>query len=86
MEEKVLAVIRKELTWVTPGEMTPTADLVKDLGADSLDFEMIRCDLEAEFDIDINDEEIATVKTVGDAVRTVERLVKQAEEFQREVR
>jgi acyl carrier protein len=45
-----------------------TASFTEDLGADSLDVVELVMALEDEFGIDIPDEEVGNIKTVGDAV------------------
>lgn len=52
-------------------EAPDTAGLAADLGADSLDMVEMRMDLEDEFGVDLPDEEIAMILTVGDAIRYV---------------
>lgn len=52
--------------------VTETALVVKDLGADSLDFVEIGMSVEEEFDIEIDESEYESLKTVGDIVRTIE--------------
>lgn len=51
------------------------SDLVNDLGADSLGGVELIMKLETEFDIEISDDEIPSIKTVQDIVNTVERLI-----------
>ena len=55
-----------------PSAVTETALVVKDLGADSLDFVEIGMSVEEEFDIEIDESEYESLKTVGDIVRTIE--------------
>ena len=59
---------------ITEAQMTGEAELVRDLGADSLDVEMIRGDVEERFDIDVSDEALEKVKTLGDVVNLVREL------------
>lgn len=68
-DEKVKQILRKQLSAVTLEEMNEDASLVKDLGADSLDMELIRCDLQEEFDVEITDELAERLITVGDLIR-----------------
>lgn len=46
--------------------------IIEDLGADSLDVVDIVMRLEEEFDLEVPDEEIETMKTVGDIVHFLE--------------
>lgn len=48
-------------------EVTDTASFQEDLGADSLDIVELVMALEEEFGIDIPDDEVNSIKTVGDA-------------------
>ena len=46
--------------------------LNEDLGVDSLDAVELSLDLETEFDVEISDEELASLKTVKDIVDLIE--------------
>ncbi|RBP68278.1 acyl carrier protein [Alkalibaculum bacchi] len=48
--------------------ITLEADFIEDLGADSLDLAEMVMSFEDEFDLEIEDEEIEQIKTVGDVV------------------
>jgi len=52
---------------IPAGQVTPTASFSDDLGADSLDLVELVEALEAEFEIRIEDEELADITTVGEA-------------------
>ena len=52
--------------------VTMESNLIGDLGADSLDVIDLAMSIEDEFDIEVPDEEIEKIKTVGDIVRFVE--------------
>jgi len=60
--------------------LTATATLVEDLGADSLDMVEIGMALEAEFGIEISDQEIEgwTLYTVGDVRSYLDRRLAEA--------
>ena len=51
------------------------SSIIDDLGADSLDIVDMVMSLEEEFDVEIPDEEIETMKTVGDIVKFIEAKV-----------
>ena len=53
-------------------QVTPTASLADDLGADSLDVVDLVMSLEEAFDIEIPDDQVENIKTVGDIVKYVE--------------
>jgi acyl carrier protein len=52
--------------------VTMDSAIIDDLGADSLDIVDVVMSLEEEFDIEVPDEEIENMKTVGDIVRFIE--------------
>ncbi|HEV3156291.1 MAG TPA: acyl carrier protein [Candidatus Baltobacteraceae bacterium] len=54
-------------------EVVPEASITDDLGADSLDLVELVMAFEAEFNIDIPDEEAEKIKTVGDAVAKIDQ-------------
>ena len=53
-------------------KVTLDARLIDDLGADSANLMMLIMDLEAEYDLTVEDEVLATIKTVGDIVSYIE--------------
>ena len=69
--EKVREIICDQLE-IDPDEVTLDTDLVKDLGADSLDLVDVVMSLEDEFDKEIPDEDVENIKTVGDIVSYIE--------------
>jgi len=54
---------------VDEGKITEDSSFVDDLGADSLDIVELIMAFEEEFDIEIPDEDAEKMKTVGDAVK-----------------
>ena len=69
--DKVKEIIVKELK-VDAEKVTLDARLKDDLGADSLDAVEVIMALEDEFGIEISDDAMLTIKTVGDIVRHIE--------------
>ncbi len=67
LEERVKKIIVEQLA-VDAGEVTPQAQFVQDLGADSLDTVELVMALEEEFDIEIPDEDAEKITTVQAAV------------------
>ncbi len=53
-------------------EMTMDTDIAKDLGADSLDVVELLMSIEDEFNVEIPDEEIENIKTIGELVEYIE--------------
>ena len=53
---------------VDAAKVTEDARIVEDLGADSANLMMFIMDLETEYDIQVEDDALGTLKTVGDVV------------------
>ncbi len=71
IEEKVREILTEQLGCEKEEDITLNTKL-SELGADSLDILEITMDLEREFIIDIDDEEMEKLLTVGDIVTFVE--------------
>ena len=69
--EKVKEILVDQLD-VDEGSITANSFIIEDLGADSLDVVDIVMRLEEEFDVEVPDEVIETMKTVGDIVHFLE--------------
>ena len=72
--DKVKEYILMQLP-VSEDKVIPEARLVEDLGADSANLMMLIMDLETEFDLTVEDEVLANIKTVGDIVTYIEAHV-----------
>lgn len=72
---KVQRVIANKLN-VSEESVTLESDLIKDLGADSLDVAELVMLFENEFSIEIPDSEMEKMKTVGDVVSYMEKISK----------
>ena len=70
--EKVRDIIAKQLD-IDASTITMNSRLIDDLKADSLDIEELIMDLEQEFNIEIQDEELPKVQTVSDIVGYLEK-------------
>ena len=71
MFEEIRAAIAKQLN-VPEENITPETRFVEDLKADSLDLVELVMDLEDRYGIEIPDEQLAEVKTVGQIIEIVE--------------
>jgi len=74
MSEDIFKRVQKvtvEQLSVKEEEVVETASFTEDLGADSLDVVELVMAFEDEFSIDIPDEEVGEIKTVGDAVNYI---------------
>lgn len=69
--EKVKELISKQLNKPV-SEITEDKEVVKDLGADSLDVVEMLMSLEEEFSVTVPEEEAVNLKTVGDIVKVIE--------------
>ncbi|BAW70519.1 acyl carrier protein [Helicobacter pylori] len=69
--EDIQAVIAEQLN-VDATQVTPEAEFVKDLGADSLDVVELIMALEEKFGIEIPDEQAEKIVNVGDVVKYIE--------------
>lgn len=69
--EKVVQILAEQLS-VDPDKITMDSMLEEDLDADSLDAIDIVMSIEDEFGIEVPDEAIADMKSVGDIVNFIE--------------
>ncbi len=56
--------------------IAPDMDIVKDIGLDSLDIVELLMNVEEEWGIVLEDDDIESVKTVGDVVKLIEAKTK----------
>ena len=69
--EKIKDIIVEQLD-VEDDAVTMEASITEDLGADSLDVVDLVMSIEESFDVEIPDEEVENIKTVGDIVKYIE--------------
>ncbi len=69
--EKVKAIVVDQLD-VEEDKVVADAVITEDLGADSLDVVDLVMSIEEEFDMEIPDEAVEGIKTVGDIVKYIE--------------
>ncbi len=60
-----------EVLAVEPAQVTPDASFGDDLGADSLDLVELVMALEETFDIEVAEDELKEIKTVGEAFELI---------------
>ena len=72
--DKVKKIIVAQLD-VEEDKVTEAASITDDLGADSLDVVDLVMSFEEEFDIEIPDDQVEKIKTVGDIVKFIEEKV-----------
>jgi acyl carrier protein len=68
---KIKSILEDQLD-LEEDQVTLEADIAEDLGADSLDVVDLVMAIEDEFDIQVPDEKIEEIRTVGDIVKFVE--------------
>ncbi len=68
-----LAAILEEVAGVLPADVTPDKSFTDDLDVDSLSMVEIALAAEEKFGVKIPDDELANLKTVGDAVSYIEK-------------
>lgn len=73
--DKVRELLASQLN-ISADEITEEKEIVKDLGADSLDIVEMLMMLEEEYNVTIPDEETVDIKTVGDIVRVLDKHIK----------
>ena len=73
--DKVKELIAQQLNKPVE-EITEEKEVVKDLGADSLDVVEMLMSLEEEFNITVPEEDAVNIKTVGDIINVIEQKSK----------
>ncbi len=69
--ERIKEILADQLD-AAADSMSMESDIAADLGADSLDVVELLMTIEDEFDVEIPDEEIENIKTIGDLVKYIE--------------
>lgn len=69
--EKVKLLLAEQFS-INADSITLDSDLIKDLGADSLDLVQLLITMEKEFGIVFNDDQIQKIKTVEDIISYIE--------------
>ncbi|MEM7549969.1 MAG: acyl carrier protein [Bacteroidota bacterium] len=74
VSEKVKEILVDRLG-IIETEITPDANIVKDLGIDSLDYAELVMEFETTFDIRIPDNDAEKITTIKDAVKYIEEKI-----------
>ena len=74
MLEKIQELLAEALN-LPIEKVIPSAKIVEDLGADSLDVVELLSQLEDEYGVTIPDEEVENLVTVADVAKTLEKLI-----------
>ena len=74
VEQRVKKVVAQVLK-IDPARIKSESRFVEDLGAESIQSIELIAAFEEEFDIDMDDEQAIEVKTVGSAVKFIQKLV-----------
>ena len=78
VEEQVKEILLSILD-VKPEEIVPTARVIEDLKATSIDIVEIVTALQNTFDVNVTDEEAGKIRTVGDAVDLLKAAIAKKE-------
>ena len=60
---------------IDASDICEDTEFIADLHADSVDVATIICDIEDEFNIEIEDEQLEGIETVGDVASRIEALI-----------
>ena len=70
--EKIRKIVAQQLD-LDPEAITMESRLIEDLKADSLDIVELIMDLEQDFGVEIPDDDLPNIKTIGDIVNYLEK-------------
>lgn len=71
--EKIRAILCEQLD-IDEDQVTMDSNIAEDLGADSLDVVDLIMSIEDEFELEVPDDQVENIKTVGDVVNYIENL------------
>lgn len=72
--EKIRSILSEQLD-IEEGTITMESSIAEDLGADSMDVVDLIMSIEDEFEIEVPDDKIESIKTVGDVVNYIESAI-----------
>ncbi len=70
-----LRTIIADQTGLSPDEIKPESNIIKDLGCDSLDIVEMLMTVEEKYNITVDDSEVADMATIADVVRFIEAKI-----------
>ena len=70
IEKKIKEIIAEQLN-VSEEECVPEAAFIDDMGADSLDIVELVMAMEDYFDLEISDDDLTKIRTVGDVIEYI---------------
>lgn len=73
MRDQILKMIGEQFN-VDPEDLTEETDFVDDLNADSIELVELVMSIEDEFDVEVDDEALEKLKTIGDVLDYIEDL------------
>ena len=79
VEERVIEIVANQLG-VDKEKVTRDSAFVNDLGADSLDFVELVMELEEEFNIDIPEDALDSIETVGQVIDFIQEAIAEDKE------
>ena len=71
--EKIRSILCEQLD-IEESSVTMESNIAEDLGADSMDVVDLIMSIEDEFEVEVPDEKIESIKTVGDVVNYIEQM------------
>lgn len=72
--DKIIDMLEKQLG-IDKSKITEDSDIIKDIGADSLDIVEFLMDAENEWGIIIEEEDVKNLHTIGDVVKYIESRI-----------
>lgn len=72
-KDKLVAILQEHFK-NAPAEITEELNFKEDLGADSIAMMEVILEMEDAFDIEVADDEVANIQTVGEALDYLEKL------------
>lgn len=72
--DKIKDMLEKQLG-IDKSKITEDSDIIKDIGADSLDIVEFLMDTENEWGITIEEEDVKNLHTIGDVVKYIESRI-----------